>query len=79
MALKPEVLADLARHGVQPTPGEAPAALRARLNDIYLEDVRALREQQRAGAIALRDYAAQVERLKQRYALLGLPLRLWSE
>jgi hypothetical protein len=78
MTLRPEILADLARHGVEPAAGDTPAALRARLNERYLDDVRALRERRRAGEIARRDYAAHVEALKRRYALLGLPLPAWS-
>lgn len=63
---------------MQPAPGDTPEVLRARLNERYLDEVRALRERQRAGEIALRDYASRVELLKRRYALLGLPLALWS-
>jgi hypothetical protein len=77
--LRPEVAADLERHGVEVGPGETPQALRERLNDRYLLEVRRLRERQRVGEIALPDYAREVERLKQGYPLLGLPLALWTE
>lgn len=79
MTLKPAVLAGLARHGIVPRPGEDPGALRERLNDAYLEEVRRLRERQRGGEIPLAQYADHVEALKRAYPLLGLPLGLWSE
>jgi hypothetical protein len=72
------VLEELSRHGLQPQDGETPAALRERLNDRYLEDVRSLRTRQRSGEIALRDYASHVQALKDRYPILGLPLSAWD-
>jgi hypothetical protein len=77
--LKPAVLAGLEAHGIVPGPGEDAAALRERLNDAYLEDVRRLRRRRQAGEIPPREYAAHVEALKQGYPLLGLPIRLWEE
>lgn len=77
-AWRPGVLAELQRHGLQPGPGDTPAALRERLNELYLEQVRALRERQRAGEIALSDYSRHVEELRGRFELLGLPLAAWT-
>lgn len=77
MPLRSAVREELRRHGIA---GEGSAAeLRERLNDAYLDEVRRLRERQRAGAIPLRDYASHVEALKRRYPLLGLPLDAWTE
>jgi hypothetical protein len=53
--------------------------VRERLNDLYLDEVRRLKERQRAGEIPLRAYAAHVDALKHRFDLLGLPLALWLE
>lgn len=78
MALLPGVLAELSRHGLEPGPEDSPASLRERLNDLYLEEVRRLRERQRAGEIPLRDYASHVDALKRSYTLLGLPLAAWT-
>jgi hypothetical protein len=72
------VAADLARHGLDPRPGDTPASLRDRLNDRYLEDVRSLKARQRAGEIPLSEYARHVQALKESYPLLGLPLSLWE-
>lgn len=76
-ALRPAVLEALRGHGLEPGPGETPQALRERLNDLYLEDVRRLRDRQKAGTIPLTEYGAHVRALKERYPLLGLPLRSW--
>jgi hypothetical protein len=64
---------------VAPTEGDTPASLKERLNDLYLIEVRGLRDRQRAGEIPLRDYAAHAEALKQSFSLLGLPLHLWED
>jgi hypothetical protein len=69
---------ELARHGITRAPGDTPAALRERLNDAYLEEVRRLRGRQVAGEIPLREYARHVEELRARFPLLGLPLAGWT-
>jgi hypothetical protein len=79
VSLRAEVRASLARHGVAPTDDDTPATLKERLNDRYLEDVRRLRERQRAEEIPMRDYADRVRELRNAYSLLGLPLELWVE
>jgi hypothetical protein len=76
--LRPAVAADLARHGITPEPGDTPATLREKLNERYLEDVRRLRQRQRAGEIPLPQYAGHVRALQQSYPLLALPLALWA-
>lgn len=78
MKLRPAVLEALAGFGIVPAPGDTLEGLRERLNDRYLEEVRALKKRQQAGEIPLREYAARVQSLKDRYGLLGLPLALWE-
>ena len=75
--LRPRVRAALAAHGVEPNDDDTAASLKERLNDVYLVEVRRLRERQRSGEIPLREYAAHAEALKQSFALLGLPLDQW--
>jgi hypothetical protein len=70
---------DLARHGVAFGPEDTPALLRERLNDVYLAEVRRLRERQQGGEIPMREYASHVAALRDRFRLLGLPLELWEE
>ena len=78
MTLRAAVLEELHRHGLRPAEGDSPESLRERLNDLYLEDVRALRDRQVRGEIPRKEYAAHVQALKERYPLLGLPLRAWE-
>jgi hypothetical protein len=76
--LRPAVVEALSSLGVAAA-DETPEQLRARLNERYLEEVRALKQRQQAGEIPLGDYARHVQALKERYAVLGLPLSLWVE
>jgi hypothetical protein len=77
--LRPAVVEALGRLGVVAGPDDTPDRLRERLNERYLEEVRALKERQQAGEIPLREYARHVQALKERYAVLGLPLTRWRE
>jgi len=79
MPLRPAVVAALEGHGVAILPGDTPAALRDRLEDVYVADVRRLRARQVSGEIPLREYARHAAALKERYPLLGLPLIHWVE
>ena len=79
MSLLPAVREALLAHGIEPRPGEDASALRERLNEAYLREVRRLKERQRAGEIPLREYAVHVDALKRRFDLLGLPVALWTD
>lgn len=79
MRPRPEVARDLARHGIALQPGDTAEIVRDRLNDLYLQAVRAIRERQRAGEIPKADYARQVQALRDEFSLLALPLELWEE
>jgi len=79
MPLRPRVEEALRAHGVEPSADDTPESLRERLNDVYLEQVRQLKQRQVGGEIPRRDYAGHVESLKARFALLGLPLQHWCE
>ena len=70
---------ELGRHGLAVLPDDTPATLRERLNDVYVAEVKSLRERQVRGEIPRREYARHVEELKNRFPLLGLPLGLWEE
>lgn len=79
VVLRPAVREELSRHGVATSAEDTPATLREKLNDVYVAEVRLLRERQVRGEIPLREYAAHVAALKARFPLLGLPLDLWDE
>ena len=79
MRLRPAVREALAGLGVAAGPGDTPEELRERLNERYLEEVRALKRRQQGGEIPLREYARHVQDLKERFAILGMPLSLWTD
>ena len=71
--------AELVRCGVVPGPEETAATLRVRLNERYLEEVRALKQRQKSGLIPIAEYAGHVDLLRRRFPLLGLSLDRWTE
>ena len=73
------VLAELARHGVMPRDDTPPELIHEYVNGLYVYEIRALRRKQRAGLIQMRDYASHVKELRDRYPILSLPIRHWTE
>jgi hypothetical protein len=78
-AFLPSVTEALRAHGLEPSDTDSAASLRERLNDLYLDEVRRLRDRQRSGEIAKPDYAGHVAALRDRFPLLGLPTERWTE
>lgn len=76
-AYRSDVLAQLARHGLQPLPSTSPQQLRDAVRDLYLYEIRRLRAELLLGNIARNRYAERVLDLRRRYPLLSLPLELW--
>lgn len=70
---------ELARHGVRPGPDTPPEIVREFINDLYVYEIRSLREKMRAGLIEKREYASYVDRLRRRYPILSLPINKWRE
>lgn len=77
--LRPSVLAALLTHGLRPTPTTPIDRLRAQVRDLYLFEIRQLRQAVRRRAFPLDTYAARVVALRTRYPLLSLPLDQWHE
>ncbi len=73
------VLAELARHGVAPRDETPPEFVHEFINDLYLYEIRKLRARMLTGEIPKQEYAAHVERLRNRYPILSLPVRYWRE
>ena len=69
----------LARHGARPSPDTPPERLHDFVNDLYRYELRRLRTRLLAGEIAKADYSSHVTALKERYPLLSLPARYWTE
>ena len=74
---RPEVLEELARHGLRPLPTSCPERLRDAVRDLYLYEIRALRRELLRGHIIRRNYAAHVIELRKRYPLLSIPIDHW--
>ena len=73
------VLSQLLRHGVKPDQETPPALVHDFINDLYLYEIRSLKSRLLAGEIPRAEYSDHVGRLRDRYPVLGLPVRLWTE
>ncbi len=73
------VLTELARHGIIPRDDTAPELIHEFINALYVYEIRSLRRRLLDGAVAMRDYASQVEALRKRYPVLSTPVRFWLE
>jgi hypothetical protein len=79
MTFRPEILDELARHGLQPRPDTSPARLREQINDLYRIEIRALRDRCRAGEFPIHELPNHVVELRRRYILLSIPMENWIE
>ena len=79
MRYKPEVLDELARHGLRPGPATRPETLREQINDLYRIEIRKLRDRCRAGEFPIPELPGRVIELRKRYMLLSIPIAHWEE
>jgi hypothetical protein len=84
MSYRPEVLAELARHGMLPRPETPPEKVYELLKSLYTFEIREAklrhREKERLlGPQPLDDYRRAVAALQQRYPVLRLPAHHWVE
>ena len=77
-AYHPQVLEELARHGLRPLPTTSPQQLRDAVRDLYKYEIKRLRGDLLANRVRKSDYAGLVVRLRTRYPLLSVPLELWT-
>jgi hypothetical protein len=75
----PQVLDELARHGLKPLPTTSPQQLRDAVRDLYKYEIKRLRSMLLARRILKQDYAGHVIELRKRYWLLSIPTQLWIE
>jgi hypothetical protein len=74
-----KVLSQLMNHGIRPDENTPPEFVREFINDLYLYEIRALRQRLLAGLIPKSEYANTVLELRNRYPVLSLPLQFWTE
>jgi hypothetical protein len=77
MTFRPEILDELARHGLRPGPDTSASRLREQINDLYRIEIRSLRDRCRAGEFPIRDLPKHVVELRRRYILLSIPIENW--
>jgi len=78
MTFRPEILDELARHGLRPGPDTSPSRLREQINDLYRIEIRKLRDRCRAGEFPIQDLPKHVVELRRRYVLLSIPIENWA-
>ena len=79
LTYKATVLSELARHGIKPDGEATPEFIHDYLNDLYRYEIRRLKEQMKTGLFPKDEYSARVTGLRERYPLLSLPIRFWTE
>ena len=75
---RPQILDELAAHGVRPAPHTRPELVHEYVNDLYRYELRRLRARHMRGEIPKPAYSAHVVALRKKYILVSVPLRLWT-
>jgi hypothetical protein len=78
-AYHPEILEELARHGLKPHPTSPPARLRDAVRDLYKYEIKRLRGDLQAGRFLTSVYAGHIIELRKRYWVLSVPTDLWMD
>ena len=76
---KAEVLEQLARHGVQPTPDTPPRVVHDFVSDLYRYELRRLRDRLVGREIPRVGYYDRVVELRRKYPLVSLKPHEWVE
>jgi hypothetical protein len=74
---KEDILAQIAGHGVRPTPETAPEKVHEFVNDLYRYELRRLRDRLVRREIAKPDYYDMVVEIRRRYPALALKPWQW--
>jgi hypothetical protein len=77
-AYTPEVLDELAVHGLSPGADTPPKFLRDALRDLYKHEIKVLKRRLLTGEFPKQEYAARVIALRRKYPLLSVPVQLWT-
>lgn len=73
------LMESLTRHGVAPRPETPPRIVRDFVRDLYLYEIRQLRDRRRSGEVAKGDYVGLVVALRKRYLPLSLTPAQWDQ
>ena len=76
---RPEILAQLASHGVVPKPTTPPTTARAAVNELYRYELRLLRDRYLVGEFSKKSYYDKVVEIRNRYPVMGVLTRHWTE
>jgi hypothetical protein len=74
-----DVLAELPRHGILPTPHTPPELVRDYVRDLYKWEIRRLRERYLRKEFAKPEYSQRVDALRRQYPVLALVPRQFVE
>jgi hypothetical protein len=69
---RPDVLQELLRHGIHPTPHSRPELVRDFVRDLYKYEIRRLKERMLRQEFPRREYSARVDDLRRQYPVLAL-------
>ena len=78
-AYHPQILEELARHGLKPRATSPPAQLRDAVRDLYKYEIKRLRGELLAGRFLKSEYAGHIIELRRRYRVLSVPIQLWID
>ena len=74
---RPDVLEQLARHGVRPTEHTRPELVHEFVSDLYRHELRMLRTRLLAKEFPKREYFDRVVAVRNRYRVIALKPREW--
>ena len=75
---RPEILAELLKHGVRPSPTTPPTVVADFVSDLYRYEIRRLKARLRRGEMPKESYFGEVVALRRKYPLVSVPVRLWT-
>ncbi len=73
----PQILDQLAGHGLRPSPVTPPVFLRDAVRELYKYEIKQRRAQLRAGRFLKSAYAGHIVELRKRYWILSVPTDRW--
>jgi hypothetical protein len=74
-----EILEELEKHGVRPTPATRPELVSEFVADLYRHELRRLRDLLVRREIPKAGYSDRVIELRRKYILVSIPVRYWIE